>query len=429
MLHPASRLAAVLFATLLALPAGAAFHLFTINEAYSNASGTVQYIELTALTGGQQFTQGHTIVSSAPAQPTRSFTLASNLPGDTSGRKVLFGTAGVQAMFGVTPDYIIPDGFLHTVAGQINWAEGSDVWAHPAIPTNGVALNRDGSTSAPSPQNFANTSSPPPPPVAEATYQALWWAFPAGSENGWGVNITHQGNILFVTWFTYDTDGSGLWLVMSDANRVSEGVYTGQIYRTTGPPFSNFPVGATVVLTPVGTGTFTFTSATRGSFSYTVNNISQTKQIVRQEYASPVPTCTAGGTSGGAPNYQDLWWRSQPPGAESGWGLNITHQGEILFVTWFTYGADGRGMWLVMTDARRSGGETYTGTLYRTRGNAFNSAPWNADTVALTQVGTGTLAFSDPTNATFTYTVDGVTQTKPITRQVYGTPVSLCLTP
>ena len=93
----------------------------------------MQYVELTALAGGQQFTQGHTLVSSAPG--THAHVHApSNLPGDTSGRKMLFGTAGVQAAFGVTPDYIVPDGFLHIVAGQFNWGEGSDVWAHPAIP-------------------------------------------------------------------------------------------------------------------------------------------------------------------------------------------------------------------------------------------------------------------------------------------------------
>ena len=291
MRHRILHLAASLLTLLFVLPAGAAFHLFTINEAYSNASGTVQYLELTALTGGQQFTQGHTLVSSAPAQPTRSFTLLSNLPGDTSGRKMLFGTAGVQAAFGVTPDYIIPDGFLHIVAGQFNWGEGSDVWGHPAIPTNGTALNRDGSTSVPSPQNFAGSTGtpPPPPPPADTTFQALWWAFPAGSENGWGVNVAHQGNTLFVTWFTYDTDGNGLWLVMSNAERTSAGVYTGQIFRTTGPPFNTVPSATPIVVTPVGTGTFTFTTPTRGTFAYTVNDISQTKEIVRQEYASPVP--------------------------------------------------------------------------------------------------------------------------------------------
>src|SRR6185436_13006930 len=156
--HPFLAVAA-LIATLLTLPASAAFHLFTINEAYSNASGTLQYVELTALAGGQQFTQGHTLVSSAPGQPTRTFNLGSNLPGDTSGRKMLFGTAGMQAAFGVTPDYIIPDGFLHTIAGTINWGEGSPVSNPRDIPTDGVnAIDRGVSFQTATPQTFAGVT-------------------------------------------------------------------------------------------------------------------------------------------------------------------------------------------------------------------------------------------------------------------------------
>jgi hypothetical protein len=41
-------------------------------------------------------------------------------------------------------------------------------------------------------------------------------------------------------------------------------------------------------------------------------------------------------------------------------------------------------------------------------------------------VGTVTLTFSDTNNGTFAYTVDGVSQAKPITRQVYSTPTTVC---
>jgi len=51
---------AVFLATLAAtLPAQAIFHLWAIDEIYSSADGRVQYIELRALTGGQQFLGGH----------------------------------------------------------------------------------------------------------------------------------------------------------------------------------------------------------------------------------------------------------------------------------------------------------------------------------------------------------------------------------
>jgi hypothetical protein len=416
-----ARIAAGLLAAWAMAPALAAFHLFTINEAYSDATGTVQYVELTALAGGQQFTQGHTLTST-DGTTTRTFFVPANLPGDTSGRKMLFGTAGVQAAFGVTPDYIIPDGFLHTTVATINWGENSDTWSHAALPNNGVSsLNRSGAPESATPQNFAGVTGAVPP----QTYQGLWWAAPAGSESGWGLNIAHQGDTLFGTWFTYDFDGSGMWIVMPSATRMGPGVYGGLLYRTTGAPFNDFPTNALVNEIAVGSATLTFASPTQATFRYTLYGVSQTKQIVPQLFATPVPTCTAGGPAGATANYQGLWWRS-PAGSEAGWGLNIAHQGNTLFATWFTYDASRRGMWLVMSSGVLSGPSTYSGALFRTTGNAFGTSPWSSATVAVTMVGNASLAFSDAANGTFTYTVNGVTQSKPITRQQFSAPASVC---
>ena len=41
-------------------------------------------------------------------------------------------------------------------------------------------------------------------------------------------------------------------------------------------------------------------------------------------------------------NYEDWWWNDQ----QSGHGLNIGQQNDILFVSWFTYDGTGAGMWL-----------------------------------------------------------------------------------
>jgi hypothetical protein len=125
------------------------------------------------------------------------------------------------------------------------------------------------------------------------------------------------------------------------------------------------------------------------------------------------------------PNYQGLWWAS-PPGSESGWGLNITHQGDILFATWFTYDTDGSGLWLVMSNGTRTGVASYSGALYRTTGPAFSATPFNPSQVAVAAVGNATLAFTDENAGTFSYTVNGTTQSKAITRQVYATPSTVC---
>ena len=253
--------------------------------------------------------------------------------------------------------------------------------------------------------------------------QGLWFKSPAFSESGWGVNLTQQGDIVFATWFTYDTDGSGMWLVMPSGTR-SGNSWTGALYRTTGPAFSSVPFNPQqVAVTEVGTATFSFTDADNGTFSYTVGGVSQSKAITRQVFAT-LPTCAEGAAHGAAPNYQALWW-SDPPNSESGWGLNIAHQGDILFATWFTYDTNGRGMWLVLPNGARTGPGTYAGPLYRTTGTPLAS-PWVNSALVATEVGTAALSFTDANRGTFTYTVGGVTQTKPITRQVYREPVTVC---
>ena len=255
-----------------------------------------------------------------------------------------------------------------------------------------------------------------------AIVQGLWWR--GFSESGWGINLTQQGDTLFATWFTYDADGSGMWLVMPNGARSAEGAYSGTLYRTTGPAYSAAFGSAPVVTTPVGNATFSFNGADSGTFTATVNGVTVTKPIIRQVYASPVPVCTLGAAAGAVPNYQDLWWRSS--GAESGWGINITHQGEILFLTWFTYDIGGKGLWLVASNVARTGNATYSGTLYRTWGAPFNMQPWSPSTVRAMPVGTVTLTFTDASNGTFTATVEGSTVTKPITREVFASPSSVC---
>ena len=119
-----------------------------------------------------------------------------------------------------------------------------------------------------------------------------------------------------------------------------------------------------------------------------------------------------------APNFEGSWWTA-PAGSESGWGLNFAHQGDVIFATWFTYDAAGRAWWLSMT-ANRTGDNIFSGTLYETRGPAFNAVPFDSNLVSYREVGTGTLSFSDPNNGTFAYTVNGIAQSKPITRTVFG---------
>ena len=262
--------------------------------------------------------------------------------------------------------------------------------------------------------------------TAVGNASGMWWNSPAGSESGWGVNFAHQGETIFATWFTFGHDGKPLWLVVAAA-KTAPNVYSGTLYTGTGPAFDSSPFDpAQVTRTPAGTATFTFTDADNARFAYTVDGISQTKAITRQVFASPVPTCAwnALPNLALATNYQDIWWAA-PPGSEAGWGINLTQQGDTIFATWFTFGRDGRPRWLVV-GAPRTGPGAYSGTLYSGTGPPFSAVPFDPSLVTKTAAGTAAFAFEDGSNATFTYTVDGVTQSKRITREVFAPPGTAC---
>lgn len=142
-----------------ATPSQAAFHLWTINEIYSNEDGTVQFIELFCDVSGQQFLSGHTITASLTGETNRVFTFPSNSPSPTTDRHLLIATAAFAGLPGsVTPDFILPDGFLFTPNGTVNFAN-ADTENYTGLPTDGVqSLNYPGGTAAAnSPTNFAGT--------------------------------------------------------------------------------------------------------------------------------------------------------------------------------------------------------------------------------------------------------------------------------
>jgi len=149
--------------------ADAAFHLFRIQELYSSADGTVQFVELKESSGSdfENFWQGHALTSTQGAT-IRTFTFPADLPGtQTASRSVLVATPGFAALAGVAPDYTVPAPFLFPGGGTINYA-GVDTVTYPALPTDGVtSVDRNGVRASNTPTNFAGQSgalAPPAPP-------------------------------------------------------------------------------------------------------------------------------------------------------------------------------------------------------------------------------------------------------------------------
>jgi hypothetical protein len=257
--------------------------------------------------------------------------------------------------------------------------------------------------------------------ISSPNYTGLFWNAPASSESGWGINFAHQGDQIFATWFTYDTAGKAWWLSMlASRTTPTSNVYAGTIVVDDGPPFNNFAGSASAHA--VGSGTLTFASVDNATFSYTVNQVTQTKALTRFNLGTgPQPACffsTDAPNVTAATNYQDLWW--VPQGVENGWGINFAQQGDSIFATWYTYDLDRSPLWLTALAQRQPGGNVFTGPIYRTSGPRFDA--FDSKRVVTTPVGTATLSFVDGNNATFAYTVQyaslpgPVVQTKAITR-------------
>lgn len=121
-------------------------------------------------------------------------------------------------------------------------------------------------------------------------------------------------------------------------------------------------------------------------------------------------------------NFTDLWWIP----SESGWGMNINQQSNIVFATLFTYAADGSPQWLVLSEGRLQADGSFSGTLYRTAGPAFGANPWSPAGVTLAAVGTMRIAFTGADNATLDYTLDGIAVAKNIERQRFASPATTC---
>jgi len=263
-------------------------------------------------------------------------------------------------------------------------------------------------------------------PSIVLNFQGMWWNSPGGSESGWGINFAHQGDTIFATWFTFGFDGKPTWFVVA-ANKTAEGTYVGDLYTGTGPAFNAVPFDpALVAAVKVGTAMITFVDNDNAMFSYAVNGVAQTKNITRQVFASPVPTCVWGGPTApaAATNFQAMWWAA-PAGSESGWGINFAHQGDTIFATWFTFGLDGKPTWFVVA-ANKTAQGTYAGDLYTGTGPPFNAVPFDPALVAPAKIGTATIAFTDGDAATLDYAVNGVSGSKGITRQVFAPPGTVC---
>ncbi len=191
-MKPVRIIAALLFATA-ATATWASFHTFKVEQIFSNADGSVQFLVMHESVGadGENLWGGHTLVATGGGV-THTFVFPSNLPGGTcdsyncvpaptANKRALVATQGFAALGILTPDFVVPNGFFALGSGTINYAD-VDVVAYASLPADGThAIDRTGMPIPDVATNFAgNAASVPgsggPPPDGRTAVEYL---FPA----------------------------------------------------------------------------------------------------------------------------------------------------------------------------------------------------------------------------------------------------------
>lgn len=241
-----------------------------------------------------------------------------------------------------------------------------------------------------------------------------WWN---ANESGWGITITDHGTNAFVQWYTYDQSGHNQKYVISGGTFSNDKCqFSGNITHVTGPSWTLPTFDPNLVTrTTVGSGSFDFCPPDLAAgtivFNYTVDGITGSKQLTRLPFGNDVPR-QGGNANTGASDFTDLWWNP----AESGWGVSVTQHGDNLFFRVFAYDTDNKPLLFVVPGVTFNSATSFTGNLVLTSGPWFGSTPFDPSQVVRTTAGTATLTFTDANNGVLTYTVNGVTVTKAITR-------------
>lgn len=107
-------------------------------------------------------------------------------------------------------------------------------------------------------------------------------------EPGWGAFLVQSDTFQFVAFFIYGPDGKPVWYTAL-LNDDGTGQYTGQLYVTTGTPFSAPWNPAQFSATPAGTATFHPLDIYHATLTYTVNGAGTVVRPVQRQPLTPYP--------------------------------------------------------------------------------------------------------------------------------------------
>ena len=185
-----------------------------------------------------------------------------------------------------------------------------------------------------------------PASAVDSPYDGWWYV---SGEDGTGVSIEIQGNVLFMAWYTYSESGLPIWHI-AGGPMSSPTQFSGAFRLATGTPLGSLASWSAPSYTDDGTVQITFTSANQATLGWTGvgGTYSGSKTITKfmQDF------------SAGCLDSRDItgWWYD--PNYD-GMGFFIEPREGNLFMAWYHYRDDTTSRWWSSFGTFPSGSHAY----------------------------------------------------------------------
>jgi hypothetical protein len=143
------------------------FHLWKFSEAFTNDTGSVQFIEMTTTSPGETVAVGIATMIIQSQATGKTFTFNHNLSGSTTNKRILIATSGFESSPGLpasppllTPDYTLPADFLNAPSDTIRFCQNNCTGFNVLDTRTFTSLPIDGTMSLIFPSNAAALNSP-----------------------------------------------------------------------------------------------------------------------------------------------------------------------------------------------------------------------------------------------------------------------------